>query len=239
MADHAPPRHRQPGRHVGVRPITGGDGAADAGDPGAEDLERGRRLFGQPCEFVVGAPSVGSLPPPGLPEVAFAGRSNVGKSSLINALTGRRALARTSRTPGRTRQINVFRLGGRILLVDLPGLGYARAPKHLVAAWTRAIERYLYERASLRRVYHLMDSRHGAVASDEALMALCAGAAVSFHVVLTKADKAGDLETRRAALATRLKTNPAAYPEIAVTAARTGLGIPELRSAVAALAAAG
>lgn len=209
-----------------------------ADDDGAADLERGRRLFGQACEFVVGAPSVGSLPPPGLPEVAFAGRSNVGKSSLINALTGRATLARTSRTPGRTRQINVFRLGQRILLVDLPGLGYAKAPKHLVAAWTRAIERYLYERPSLRRVYHLMDSRHGAGAADEALMALCAGAAVSFHAVLTKVDKAGDVEARRAALTARLKANPAAYPKVAVCSARTGAGVAELRAAVAALAAA-
>ncbi len=210
---------------------------ADAAE--AEDLERGRLLFSQACEFMVGAPGVGSLPPPGLPEVAFAGRSNVGKSSLINALTGRRALARTSRTPGRTRQINVFRLGGRIMLVDLPGLGYAQAPKQLVTAWTRAIERYLYERASLRRVYHLIDCRHGTGAADEALMRLCAGAAVSFHAVLTKADKARDIEARQVALAARLKTNRAAYPEVAAVSARNGAGITELRAAVAALAAAG
>jgi GTP-binding protein len=208
-----------------------------AEDREAADLERGRLLFSQACEFVLGAAAVKSLPPASLPEVAFAGRSNVGKSSLINALTGRKALARISRTPGRTRQINVFRLGGRLMLVDLPGLGYARAPKQLVAAWTRAIERYLYERASLRRVYMLIDSRHGAQEVDEALMRLCAGAAVSFHAVMTKADKAADVETRRAAFAARLRANPAAYPEVAVVSSRTGAGIPQLRAAVAALAA--
>ena len=215
------------------------DDADVADEDGAADLERGRLLFSQACEFIVGAPAVGSLPPPALPEVAFAGRSNVGKSSLINALTGRRALARTSRTPGRTRQINVFRLGERILLVDLPGLGYARAPKQLVTAWTRAIERYLYERASLRRVYHLIDSRHAPGAADEALMQLCAGAAVSFHAVLTKADKVRDIEARRTAMAARIKANPAAYPEVAAVSSQTGAGIPELRAAVAALAAQG
>ena len=113
------------------------------------------------------------------------------------------------------------------------------APKQLIAAWTRAIERYLYERASLRRVYHLIDSRHGAVQADEALMRLCAGAAVSFHAVLTKADKARDIEARRTALAARLKTNPAAYPDVTAVSSRTGAGIPELRAAVAALAADG
>ena len=209
-----------------------------ADDGEAANLERGRLLFSQDCEFVLGAPSVGSLPPPTLPEVAFAGRSNVGKSSLINALTGRRTLARTSRTPGRTRQINVFRLGGRLVLVDLPGLGYARAPKHLVAAWTRAIERYLYERPNLARVYHLIDSRHGPQPADEALMRLCADAAVSVHAVMTKADKAGDIAARRAALTARLKANPAAFPEVAVCSVRTRAGIPELRAALAALAAA-
>jgi GTP-binding protein len=210
--------------------------ADESADEVAAGLERGRLLFGQSCEFLVGAPTVGSLPAPTLPEVAFAGRSNVGKSSLINALTGRRSLARTSRTPGRTRQINVFSLGGRLMLVDLPGLGYAKAPEQMVAAWTRAIERYLYERSSLRRVYLLIDSRHGVKAPDEALMRLCTGAAMSFQAVLTKADKAKDIEVQRTALGAEIKANPAAYPEVAVVSAMTGAGIPELRAAAAALA---
>jgi len=201
-------------------------------------LEAGRLLFAQECRFVAGTATLDRLPPEALPEVAFAGRSNVGKSSLINALTGRNTLARTSVTPGRTQQINFFDLGGRLMLVDLPGYGYAQAPKHLVKQWTGLVNDYLRGRPGLRRVCILIDSRHGLKDVDREAMAMLDTAAVVYQVVLTKADKikAAELERVRAAVAGAIARRPAAHPEIAVTSSREGTGIPELRAALAALA---
>ena len=204
----------------------------------SETLEEGRRLFAQPVRFLVGVADVVQLPAAELPEVAFAGRSNVGKSSLINALVGRRALARTSKTPGRTQQRNFFDLGGRLLLVDLPGYGYAAAPKAKVEAWGGLVRDYLRGRPSLRQVCLLIDARHGVKRSDEEIMELLAEAAVPFRLVLTK----GDLP-RREVLAARLaearalgRRRRAALPEPLVTSARLGYGIAELRARLALIA---
>ena len=201
-------------------------------------IEAGRVLFAQPCLFVRGVAEMAQLPPVGAAEVAFAGRSNVGKSSLINALCRRKALARISDTPGRTQQINFFDLAGRLMIVDLPGYGYARAPKAAIAAWTELVRDYLKGRPNLRRICLLVDARHGLKPGDEAVMKLLDEAAVSYQVVLTKADKAsaGTLARTREATAGRLAERPAAHPEILVTSARSGLGIEALRAALAALA---
>lgn len=178
------------------------------------------------------------MPEGQLPEVAFAGRSNVGKSSLINTLTGHSGLARTSNTPGRTRLINFFDLGARLMLVDLPGYGYAKASKSAIKAWSRLAEDYLRGRVNLLRACLLIDARRGLMKSDEAAMAALDVAAVSYVVVLTKADKVkpGALEALLDALSRALKSHTAAYPEILVTSARTGEGIAELRAHLAALA---
>lgn len=218
------------------------DPAAPSGDDErdrAAALDAGRRLFAQDCRFVTGAARLRDLPAALAPEVAFAGRSNVGKSSLVNALTGRRTLARTSNTPGRTREINFFLLGGRLMLVDLPGYGYARAAKTRVRAWTALVQSYLKGRPNLRRVCLLVDARHGLKDSDRAVMAALDEAAVSYQVVLTKTDKAkpAALAALGRALAAELARHPAAHPEIAPTSARTGEGIAALRAALAALAA--
>lgn len=203
----------------------------------AESLEHGRRLFAQDCRFVTGAADVGGIPPGDLPEVAFVGRSNVGKSSLVNALTGRRTLARVSRTPGRTRQLNFFVLGKILMLVDVPGYGYAEAGKREIAEWHRLIDAYLKGRAALRRVCLLIDARHGPTPRDRDLMARLDSAAVPYQAVLTKSDKASEpaLERMIARLDEELRSHPAAYPEIAVTSAWNGRGIPELRAALAEL----
>jgi GTP-binding protein len=203
------------------------------------DLEAGRRLFAQDCRFVAGSDRIEILPPIGLPEIAFAGRSNVGKSSLVNALTGRTTLARVSHTPGRTQQLNFFDLGGRLVLVDMPGFGYARVAKKKVKDWTGLIERYLRGRPSLRRVCLLVDARHGAMATDRGFMERLDAAAVSYQVVLTKADKVKppELEQRIVTLGAELATHAAAHPDIITTSAHAGAGIPELRAALAALAA--
>src|ERR1700745_267242 len=156
--------------------------------------EAGRRLCAREARFVAGASEFSALPKEGLPEIAFAGRSNVGKSSLVNALTGRRMLARTSNTPGRTRQINFFALGGRLMLVDLPGYGYAEASKSAVKAWTRTVQHYLRARNTLRRVCLLIDSRHGRKEPDRPIMQLCDSAGLSYQVILTKTDKPGAAE---------------------------------------------
>ena len=204
------------------------------------DLRRGEALFKAPSTFVKGVVRVADLPNQGRPEVAFAGRSNVGKSSLINALTGQKRLARVSVTPGRTRELNFFTLGkdDAFYLVDMPGYGYARAPKAEVKGWTRLIQDYLKGRRELKRVFLLIDARHGLKVSDREIMTLMDEAAVSYQVVLTKADKpkAMELETVVAIVAEELAKHPAAYPQIVITSARAGLGIPELRAAVAALA---
>ena len=203
-----------------------------------ELIEAGRLLFARECRFVAGAAEPSALPPEGLPEIAFIGRSNVGKSSLVNALTGRRMLARTSNTPGRTRQINFFDLGGRLMLVDLPGYGYAEASKSAVKAWTRTVQHYLRTRASLRRVCLLIDSRHGLKEPDRPVLQLCDSAGLSYQVVLTKTDKLGPaalpgiLET----LAAELARHSAAHPEIHLTSAEKGRGIAELRAALAGFA---
>ncbi len=205
----------------------------------AEALENGRKLFAQQCDFVISAAGIDQVPETGLPEVAFAGRSNVGKSSLINALTGRKTLARTSNTPGRTRQINFFDLGNRLMLADLPGYGYARRPKAEVVQWTELIEAYLRGRAGLRRICLLIDARHGFKDTDREAMAMLDQAAQAYQVVLTKCDKlkAGPLRDRIEATGKALGAHTAAHPEIFVTSARKGSGIAELRAALAALAA--
>ena len=188
---------------------------------------------------MLGVTTMEALPPPDLPEVAFAGRSNVGKSSLLNALVGRKALARTSNTPGRTRELNFFQLGHTMRLVDLPGYGYARASRSEVDRWTGLTLDYLRGRAPLRRVCVLIDARHGLKPVDETTLATLDEAAVTYQIVLTKADKvkASALEAVRADVAKAIAKRPAAYPEVAATSSEKGTGIPELRTTLAALAA--
>ncbi len=207
--------------------------------PEADEIEAGRRLFAHECDFVAGVATIDGLPPDGLPEIAFAGRSNVGKSSLLNALTGRTSLARVSHTPGRTRQLNFFSLADRLMLVDMPGYGYAEAAKSEIAAWTELIRLYLRGRAGLRRACVLVDARHGIKPTDRPLMAMLDEAAVSFQIVLTKADKVrpGALAARLADVAAELATHVAAHPVIHLTSAHEGRGIAELRAVLAALAA--
>jgi GTP-binding protein len=193
------------------------------------------QLFRQPSEFVKGVVNVAGLPDESIPEVAFAGRSNVGKSSLLNALLGRQGLARTSNTPGRTRELNYFLVGERLHVVDMPGYGYAKASKNLVRDWNRLIEDYLRGRTQLRRVFLLIDSRHGVKENDRAAMGLMDKSAVSYQLVLTKIDKlkASEVDTVLAATTEVIKKHGAAYPEIIATSAEKRLGIDELREAVA------
>jgi GTP-binding protein len=201
-------------------------------------VEAGRQLFAQECAFVSGVAELGQLPPAALPEVAFAGRSNVGKSSLINALTGRNQLARISRTPGRTQQINMFALGGRLMLVDLPGYGFAQAPKANVDAWQRLIRSYLRGRAGLLRTCLLIDARHGPKPVDLEFMAMLGEVAVAYQLVLTKVDlvRPGALADLSDSLRADLARKPGAHPEIIATSAREGTGIERLRAALTALA---
>lgn len=208
------------------------------GSEDSELLEAGRLLFAQECQFVRGAAQPGDLPPDTLPEIGFAGRSNVGKSSLVNALVGRKTLARTSNTPGRTQQINFFDLGGRLMLVDLPGYGYARASKGEIERWNRLIRLYLKGRVGLRRLCLLVDARHGIKPSDRLVMDLLDEAAVAYQIVLTKADKvkAAQLDDCRQGVGEEIRRRAAANPEVVVTSARKGNGIAELRAALAALA---
>jgi GTP-binding protein len=205
----------------------------------AAAVESGRLLFASECRFFMGVAELSGLPPMGLPEVAFAGRSNVGKSSLINALTGRSTLARTSVTPGRTQQLNFFVLAERLILVDMPGHGYAAASKREIAGWTALIDAYLKGRATLARVCLLVDARHGLKDSDQDLMTRLDKAAVTYQAVLTKTDKlkSDALAARRDSLDAALRRHPAAHPELCATSAVSGAGIPELRAALAALAA--
>ncbi len=205
-----------------------------------ETLEAGRVLFAGTCDFVLGVVNLDQLPDADLPEVAFAGRSNVGKSSLINALTNRKTLARTSNTPGRTREINFFNLAGRLMLADLPGYGYARVPKAQVEVWTRLVNSYLRGRPSLRRVCVLIDARHGVKESDIAVMKMLDAAAVSYQIVLTKSDKVKTADLAECLLRTQtiLRAHVAAHPEVHVTSSEKGDGIAELRAALGALAAA-
>ncbi|TMJ03314.1 MAG: YihA family ribosome biogenesis GTP-binding protein [Alphaproteobacteria bacterium] len=199
------------------------------------EIEAGRKLFAAEWDFAAAAGTLERLPAMRGIEVAFAGRSNVGKSSLINALTGRKALARTSHTPGRTQELITFAADSVLRLVDMPGYGYAEAPKAKVEAWTGLIHAYLSGRANLARVYVLIDARHGLKEADEAVLKTLDVAAVSYQVVLTKADqvKAAELEARMAATAAALARRPAAFPEILATSSRDGSGMAELRAAIA------
>lgn len=197
-------------------------------------LEYGRWLFAQSCDFVRGVQKLTDLVDFGVPEVAFAGRSNVGKSSLINALTGRKTLARTSNTPGRTQQLNFFDLGSRLYLVDMPGYGYAKVPKSVVAEWRRLIDRYLRGRPTLQRAYVLLDSRVEIKEHDIEIMRQLDEAAVSYQVVLTKCDKVGvnQLKEIIAKVETLLRKHPAAHPKVMATSSAKGIGIDELRAEI-------
>ena len=204
----------------------------------AERLEAARKLFAGPIAFLKSAPGLQFLPDPDVPEVAFAGRSNVGKSSLLNALTGRNSLARTSNTPGRTQELNLFDVGEPIVfrLVDMPGYGFAEAPKDVVRKWKHLVNDYLRGRATLKRVLLLIDARHGLKPVDNEIMDILDKAAVSYQLVLTKGDKIKptELEATRLKVSEGARVHPAAYPEILATSAEKGLGIPELRAAVLA-----
>ena len=211
----------------------------------APDLaEAGRLLFAAECRFIWAAAKSDGLPPPGPPEIAFAGRSNVGKSSLLNALTNRKTLARTSNTPGRTQQLNFFALGGskdgepeRLRLVDMPGYGYASASKEKIAGWTRLMHDFLRGRAALARGFVLIDGRHGVKPVDREMFEILDKAAVSYQVVLTKADevKGAAREAVVAATLAELRQRVAAYPGVIFTSSDTGEGIADLREAVALL----
>ncbi|MEZ5771482.1 GTP-binding protein [Defluviimonas denitrificans] len=199
--------------------------------------EKGRLLFAGPVDFVKGVVAMEGLPPPDRAEVCFAGRSNVGKSSLINALTGRKNIARASNTPGRTQEINYFTLGDDHYLVDLPGYGFAEAPVAVVAKWQRLLKAYLAGRQTLRRAFVLIDTRHGIKAVDEEILTLLDRSAVTFQVVMTKADKvkAADREKVLAQVRAALQKHPAAYPEIVLTSSEKGDGIETLRAIVAGI----
>ncbi|MFG6530011.1 MULTISPECIES: ribosome biogenesis GTP-binding protein YihA/YsxC [unclassified Sulfitobacter] len=208
-----------------------------AEEPDAPSAEKGRMLFAGETTFVKGVVAMDGLPPPDRMEVCFAGRSNVGKSTLINALTGMKALARASNTPGRTQEINFFTAGEEHYLVDLPGYGYANAPLPVVEKWQRLLKQYLSGRQTLRRAFVLIDARHGVKKVDNEIMSLLDSSAVTFQVVLTKADKVK--ETEREKILTQVKDalskHPAAYPEIVVTSSEKGWGIPTLRAIIATL----
>ena len=222
MDDHAPGQRAQ---------------AADGPVLSPEALEAGRLLFAQECRFFFAAQRLDQLPPVGLAEIAFAGRSNVGKSSLLNALTGRKALARTSAEPGRTRQLNFFDLGGRLTLVDMPGYGYARASKDIKADWQGLMFDYLRGRPSLRRVVLLLDSRIELKQSDRDVMDLLDRAAVTFQIVLTKADgvKPPALSRKLREAEQLARAHAAAYPSIVATSSETGDGIAALRAELASV----
>ena len=208
-----------------------------APEPEDEAREAGRLLFAGPVTFVKGVVAMSGLPPADRLEVCFAGRSNVGKSSLINALTGRKTLARASNTPGRTQEINYFALGEERYLVDLPGYGYAEAPVAIVAKWQALLKQYLSGRVTLRRAFVLVDARHGVKAVDEEILKLLDRSAVTFQAVLTKVDKIN--RTEREAVIEQVKgalaKHPAAYPEIVVTSSEKGEGIETLRALIATM----
>ena len=208
-----------------------------AEEPDAETAEIGRLLFAGETEFLKGVVAMSGLPPADRIEVCFAGRSNVGKSSLINALTGRKGLARASNTPGRTQEINFFTVGAKHYLVDLPGYGYANAPVAIVAKWQKLLKQYLSGRQTLRRAFVLIDARHGIKPVDEEILSLMDSSALAFQVVMTKTDKIKTSE-RDAVLAqvrAALATHPAAFPEIIMTSSEKGEGIATLRAVIATL----
>jgi GTP-binding protein len=202
------------------------------------EIEAARKLFAGPCDFIWGATSAENLPPQQLSEVAFVGRSNAGKSSLVNALTGRKSLARVSQTPGATRQINFFNLAGRLMLVDLPGYGFAKRSRSEAESWQEMIFSYLRGRSRLRRVALLIDARRGVLDSDQQVMELLDRAAVSYALVLTKADelKTGEQPKALEAAAIEAAKHTAALAQVQLTSALAGTGIPELRAHLAALA---
>ena len=208
-----------------------------ADDPTPADEEAGRKLFATGGEFLKGVVAMSGMPPADRLEVCCAGRSNVGKSSLINALTGRKALARASNTPGRTQEINYFTLAESHYLVDLPGYGFANAPVAVVGKWQALLKAYLAGRPSLRRAFVLIDARHGVKSVDEEIMSLLDRSAVPFQTVLTKADKVKDAERDAALEQTRraLTAHPAAFPELIVTSSEKGWGIPTLRATIATM----
>ncbi len=236
--------HEEGGGDLNPPPAGKGKSVSALEDPIGEQndgdaLEFGRWLFAQECRFLLGAANLDQVPDTGLPEIAFAGRSNVGKSSLINALTGRKALAKTSNTPGRTQELNFFVLGGRLMIADLPGYGFAQAPKAKVARWTGLADAYLRGRPLLRRTCLLIDSRHGIKDVDRAVMKQLDTAAVSYQAVLTKCDKltAAELKACLGRVAREVATHTAAHPRVFATSARDDIEIAELRAALAALAA--
>jgi GTP-binding protein len=209
-----------------------------AGSYTPEEIDAGEALFRRPCRFLKSVPSLEFLPDPDRPEAAFAGRSNVGKSSLINAIANQQGLARTSNTPGRTQELNFFEpTGAALFLVDMPGYGFAQAPKAKVEQWTALVKDYLRGRATLARVFLLIDARHGLKAPDREVMALMDEAAVSYQGVLTKIDKLKPTELAHIERATaeELAKHAAAYPVLVVTSSQTGAGIAELRAEIARL----
>ena len=202
-----------------------------------DNIDAGRRLFGGPSRFLLGVAKLEQLPPERGVEIAFAGRSNVGKSSLINALTGVNGLARASNTPGRTRELNFFDVNEALTLVDMPGYGYAKAPKNEVKQWQAVLRGYLRGRPGLTRAFVLIDSRHGILKADEEVFDLLDEAAVTYQIVLTKADKIkpAELDKMRETVASAVKKHAAAFPEIHAASSEKGTGIPELRAEIAGL----
>jgi len=203
----------------------------------AEAIEKGRVMFCGPCDFMLGVVSMETLPPEGVVEIAFAGRSNVGKSSLLNALTGRKGLARASTTPGRTQEINFFDLAGALRLVDLPGFGYAKAAKKDARRWAGLTRDFLRGRQALRRVCLLVDGRHGLKEIDAEIMTMLDKSAVNYQIILTKADKVKPTEAEAtvSAVSDAIRKRPAAHPVVMLTSSETGIGIAELRAELASL----